>query len=177
MSLYKLNKKIPKIDTSVYIASSAIVCGNVIVGKHSSIWFNCVIRGDADQISIGENSNIQDISMLHVDYGKPLFIGNNVTVGHRCIIHGCTIKDSCLIGMGSIIMNGAIIGKGSIIAAGSVILENTVIPENSLAAGIPGKIKNVKNRKIFNKIAGASEFYKKEAVMYKNNLIQIKKKE
>ena len=173
MSIYKLNKKKPEIDTTAYIASSAVVCGDITIGKHSSIWFHCVIRGDADKIKIGENTNIQDITMLHADYNKPLFIGNNVTVGHRCIIHGCTIKDNCLIGMGAIIMNGAVIGKGSIIAAGSIVLENTVIPKKSLVAGVPGKIKNIKNREIFNKIVKASEFYKKEAVMYKHNLIEI----
>ncbi|MBF0101878.1 MAG: gamma carbonic anhydrase family protein [Desulfobacterales bacterium] len=141
MPLYQFEKKIPIIDSSAYIAPTACVIGNVIVKQKASIWFQSVVRGDDEQIIIGEASNIQDLSMLHADIGKPLIIGSNVTVGHRCILHGCNIEDNCLIGMGSIVLNGAVIGHSSVIAAGAVILENTVIPPYSLVAGIPGTIK------------------------------------
>ena len=141
MPVYKLEDTKPVVDSTAFIANNASVIGDVKIGKNSSVWFNTVIRGDADSITIGEETNIQDLSMCHADPGKPLIIGNHVTVGHRCIIHGCTIEDFCLIGMGSIIMNNAKIGRGSIIAAGSVVLENIKIPPHSLVAGLPGKVK------------------------------------
>jgi carbonic anhydrase/acetyltransferase-like protein (isoleucine patch superfamily) len=140
MPLYKLENKQPIIHSSAYIAPTAAVIGNVIIGKNSSVWFNCVIRGDEDAILIGKETNIQDLSVLHADPGKPISIGDGVTIGHRCIIHGCEIADHSLIGMGAIIMNGVKIGCGSIAAAGSVLLENTMIPPFSLVAGVPGKI-------------------------------------
>jgi carbonic anhydrase/acetyltransferase-like protein (isoleucine patch superfamily) len=141
MSIYSLDGITPDIDPLAFIAPSATVIGNVFVGKNSSVWFNAVIRADFEKISIGEDTNIQDLTMCHADLGKPLVIGNRVTVGHNCVVHGCTIEDDCLIGMGVVVMNGAVIRKGSIIAAGSVILENADIPEYSLVAGAPGKVK------------------------------------
>jgi carbonic anhydrase/acetyltransferase-like protein (isoleucine patch superfamily) len=141
MPIYKLGQWQPEIHDTVYIATGAMVIGQVRIMKHASIWFNSVIRGDTDLITIGEETNIQDLSVCHADPGKPLTIGNKVTIGHRCVIHGCTIENDCLIGMGAIVMNGARIGRGAIIAAGSVVLENTQIPPLSLVTGVPGKIK------------------------------------
>ncbi len=141
MPVYRLEDSEPVIDPTVFIAENASVIGDVKIGRSSSVWFNTVIRGDADSISIGEESNIQDLSMCHADLGKPLTIGNHVTVGHKCIVHGCTIEDFCLIGMGAIIMNDVRIGRGSIVAAGSVVLENSIIPPHSLVTGLPGKVK------------------------------------
>jgi len=141
MPVYELDKWQPEIHETVYIAPGAIVIGQVRIMKNASIWFNTVVRGDTDLITIGEETNIQDLSVCHADPGKPLTIGNKVTIGHRCVVHGCTIENDCLIGMGAIVMNGATIGRGSIIAAGSVVLENTQIPPLSLVTGVPGKIK------------------------------------
>jgi len=141
MSVYKLENWQPQIHETVYIAPGAVVIGQVRILQNASIWFNSVVRGDTDLITIGEETNIQDLSVCHADPGKPLTIGNKVTIGHRCVVHGCTIENDCLIGMGAIVMNGAIIGRGSIVAAGSVVLENTHVPPLSLVTGVPGRIK------------------------------------
>lgn len=131
----------PQVASSVFVAPTATLIGNVIIDNSASVWFGCVLRGDLDRIRVGENTNIQDLTICHTDANKPLSIGAGVTVGHRCVLHGCTIENDCLIGMGAIIMNGAVVGRGSIVAAGATILENTVIPPFSLVAGVPGKIK------------------------------------
>ncbi|MEI6055591.1 MAG: gamma carbonic anhydrase family protein [Lentisphaerota bacterium] len=134
-------KNIPQIDKSAYIAEGARIMGDVKIGKKSSVWYNCVIRSDIPNtnIIIGERTNIQDGSVIHNDHNKSTIIGNNVTVGHNCIIHGCVIEDECLIGMGAIILSGALIEKGAIVGAGAVVKENAVIGANTLAVGIPAK--------------------------------------
>jgi carbonic anhydrase/acetyltransferase-like protein (isoleucine patch superfamily) len=141
MPLYAFNNHTPQIDPSVFVAPSAQIIGNVHIGRYSSVWFQTVIRGDLEAISIGEKTNIQDLCMCHADEGIPLTIGHGITIGHRSVIHGCTIENGCLIGMGAVVMNQAVIGEGSVIAAGAVVLEKTVIPPHSLVAGSPGKIK------------------------------------
>lgn len=123
-----------------YIAESADVYGNVKLGKNSSVWFQAVLRGDTDSITIGEGTNIQDGSVVHVDVNAPVVVGNNVTVGHQCLLHGCQIGEGALIGMGTTILNHAIIGKNSLIGAGSLIVEGQEIPSNVLALGRPAKV-------------------------------------
>src|SRR6202023_3486246 len=133
---------IPKIAASAYIDPSAQVIGDVVVGERSSIWPNVTARGDVNSIRIGDDSNIQDNSVLHCDAGLfPLEIGNRVTVGHLAMVHGCTIEDDCLIGIGAVILNGAKIGKGSVIAAGAVVPEGMQVPPQSLVMGVPAKVK------------------------------------
>ncbi|SLM28314.1 conserved hypothetical protein; putative anhydratase [Desulfamplus magnetovallimortis] len=166
MPVYSFENHTPKIDDSAYIAPTATIIGNVTMGKNSSVWFNCVLRGDCDAIIIGDNTNIQDLTMCHEDYERPLNIGNGVTIGHKCVIHGCDIEDECLIGMGSVVMNGARIGKGSIIAAGSVILENTIIPPFSLVAGVPGKIKRQFDESVLELIKLPADNYLQRAMDY-----------
>ena len=147
MTLYSYKNNQPQIHSSVFIAPTAQIIGDVHIGKKSSVWFQSVLRGDLDRISIGERTNIQDLCICHADENIPLKIGDGVTIGHRSVIHGCTIGDHCLIGMGAIIMNKAVVGQGSVIAAGSVILEKDVIPPYSLVTGSPGKVKKTyKNR-------------------------------
>ena len=161
MTLYSFKTHTPQIHKSVFIAPTAQIIGNVNIGEKSSIWFHSVLRGDFDQIIIGEKTNIQDLCMCHADKDIPLKVGNSVTIGHRSIIHGCTIEDKCLIGMGSVVMNKAVIGRGSVVAAGAVVLEKTIIPPYSLVTGSPGKIKKIyKNREeIEQKIRTMSEDY------------------
>ncbi|MBN8568618.1 MAG: gamma carbonic anhydrase family protein [Ignavibacteria bacterium] len=131
----------PKIDKSVKIMHGAQIIGDVVIGKKSSIWFNCVVRGDVNYIRIGENTNIQDGSILHVNHiDYFLQVGSYVTAGHNCILHGCVIGDNVLIGMGAILLDNCKIGNNSLIAAGCVVKENFVVPEGVLVAGIPGKI-------------------------------------
>ncbi|MBK5291329.1 MAG: gamma carbonic anhydrase family protein [Acidobacteriia bacterium] len=133
---------VPKIAASAYIDESAQVIGKVTVGERVSIWPNTTLRGDMNQITIGDDSNIQDNSVCHVDAPDyPLVIGNRVTVGHSVVLHGCTVEDDALIGIGAIVLNGARIGTGSIIAAGALISEGAEIPPGSMVMGIPGKIR------------------------------------
>ncbi len=133
--------KLPKIDSSVLIAEGAFVIGDVEIGKDSSIWFNTVIRGDVNYIRIGERTNIQDLTMVHVTYKKfPTFIGNDISIGHSAVIHGCRIDDFVIIGMGAKILDDAHVHSNSIIAAGSVVKEKFAVPEGTLAAGVPAKV-------------------------------------
>src|SRR5450755_280603 len=132
----------PQFPTTVYIDDSAQLIGDVVIGEHSSVWMNAVLRGDVHQIRVGHYTNIQDSCVLHgmkEEYG--VYLGDYVTVGHGAILHGCTIEARCLIGMGSIILNGAVIGSGSIIAAGTLIPEKTVVEPYSLWMGSPGKLR------------------------------------
>ena len=130
----------PEIDDSVYIASGAVVIGAVRIAAQSSIWHNCVLRGDINSIEIGTGSNIQDGSVVHLADNYGVKIGNYVTVGHKAMIHACVIGDECLIGMSSTILDGSVIGEQSIIGAGSLVTKNTIVPPGSLAMGAPAKI-------------------------------------
>lgn len=133
--------KDPTIHPESFIAPGTQIVGDVIVEKNVNIWYNVVARGDVNYIKIGENTNIQDGTVIHCDSGGyPTIIGKNVTVGHRALLHGCVIEDECLIGMGAIILNGVTIGKGSFIGAGTLITEGKTIPPNSLVVGFPGKV-------------------------------------
>lgn len=140
MPIYSYQKHVPKIANGCFIAPSADVIGRVTLGENVSLWYNVVARGDINEIIIGENTNIQDLSMLHVDFNLPCIIGKNVTVGHNAIIHACTIGDHCLIGMGAIILNGAVIGEHSVVAAGSVVPPGKLFPPNSMIMGSPAKV-------------------------------------
>ncbi len=131
----------PRIAGSAYIASSADVIGCVDVGENSSVWFQCVLRGDIEPIRVGANSNIQDGTIVHTMMGAPVAVGDWVTVGHRVVLHGCTVEDHCLIGMGAVLLNHVRVGEGSIVAAGALVAEDTVIPPHSLYMGVPAKLR------------------------------------
>ncbi len=138
----------PKIKKSVFIAPSADVIGDVKIGKDSAVWFGCVVRADIHKVRIGKRTNIQDLSMIHVTHytkkdksdGNPTIIGDDVTVGHRVMLHGCEIEDACLIGMSATILDGAVIGKESIVGAGSLVTKNKKFPPRSLIMGSPAKV-------------------------------------
>lgn len=128
------------IDPTAYIAPGAILLGDVQVGRDASVWYGCVARGDVERIAIGDESNIQDLCMIHADPGLPCVVGPRVTVGHRAILHGCVVEEDCLVGMGAILLNGVRVGRGSVIGAGAVVVEETEIPPGSLVLGVPGKV-------------------------------------
>ncbi|MBE0550772.1 MAG: gamma carbonic anhydrase family protein [Ignavibacterium sp.] len=131
----------PEIHPSVFLASGVKIVGDVKIGENSSVWYNCVIRGDVHYVKIGEMTNIQDCSMLHVTNGRyPLYIGSKVTIGHSVKLHGCTLQDLCLIGIGSIILDGAVVETNSMVAAGSVVKPNFIVPSGKLVAGVPARI-------------------------------------
>jgi len=146
--IYPFKKWTPKLGVNTWIAPSADVVGNVTMGEECSIWFGCVVRGDVHYITIGDRTNIQDLSMIHVTHykkedmsdGNPTIIGSDVTIGHRVMMHGCTIEDACLIGMSATILDGAVIGKESIVGAGSLVTKNKVFPPRSLIMGSPAKV-------------------------------------
>ena len=133
--------KSPKIDESCFVAETAIVLGDVEIGPQCSIWYGASLRGDVNYIRIGRGTSVQDNVTCHVDRGEfPLEIGEQVTLGHNCVVHGCTIEDRCLIGMGAIVLDGAVVGEESIVAAGAVVTPGTTVPPRSLAAGVPAKV-------------------------------------
>ena len=139
--LYKLGKDQPILEGDYYVADNATVLGKVKLCKDSSVWFGAILRGDTELITVGERSNVQDSSVLHTDLGFPLVIGKDVTIGHKVMLHGCTIGDGSLIGINSVVLNGAKIGKGCLIGANTLITEGTEIPDGSLVMGSPGKVK------------------------------------
>ena len=123
-----------------WVAPSARVLGNVLLGDEASVWFGAVLRGDNEPIAIGPRSNIQDLAVVHTDWGFPATVGADCTIGHRAILHGCTIGENSLVGMGAIVLNGAVIGRNCLIGAGALIPERKAIPDNSLVVGMPGKV-------------------------------------
>ena len=154
------------IDKSVFIADGAKVIGNVEIGKGSSVWFNAVIRADSDTVKIGESSNVQDNAVIHTSEGFGVQIGDNVTIGHGAIIHGCTIKDNVMIGMGAIVLNGAAIEENCIIGAGALVPQGKVIPARSLAFGNPVKIVRQLTDKEIASIKDNANAYVNEAKEY-----------
>lgn len=124
-----------------WIAPNAVVVGRVTLGRRCSVWYGCVLRGDLEPISVGADSNIQDLTLVHVDEDFPVTIGERVTVGHRCVVHGCRIDDDALIGMGAVLLNGCRIGRGALVAAGAVVLEGFVVPDGAFVAGVPAKVR------------------------------------
>ena len=140
MAIYELDGKKPHTDPTTWVADSAQVIGNVHLAAHTSVWFGAVIRGDNEDIRIGEGSNIQDGSVLHTDIGKPLTLGKHVTVGHQVMLHGCTIGDECLIGIGAVVLNGAKIGNNCLVGAGSLVTEGKEFPDGAMIMGSPAKV-------------------------------------
>ena len=139
MAVYELDGIQPRVAASAWVADSAQIMGDVVLGEDSSVWFGTVIRGDTETITVGRGSNIQDASVLHADVGKPLTIGDNVTVGHKVMLHGCTIGDETLIGIGAVVLNGAVIGKNCLVGAGALVTEGKEFPDGSMIIGSPAK--------------------------------------
>ena len=166
---------VPKIAASAYIDPSAQVIGDVAVGERSSIWPNVTARGDVHSIRIGDDSNVQDNSVLHCDEGLfPLEIGNRVTVGHLAMLHGCTIEDDCVIGIGAVVLNGAKIGKGSVIAAGAVVPEGAEVPPDSMVMGVPGKVRRQLTEDERQRFRENARHYVEAARIYKEDAAGIK---
>lgn len=139
--LFPYKNLFPRLDNSVFLASGSKIIGDVVIGEKSSVWYNCVLRGDVNYIKIGSMTNVQDCSMLHVTNDKfPLLIGNKVTIGHSVTLHGCILNDSCLVGMNSTVLDGAVIEEKSMVAAGALIKPGFVVPSGKLAAGVPAKV-------------------------------------
>ena len=164
MIIKTINGKTPSIPSDCYIAENATIIGDVTIGEKSSIWFNAVIRGDVNYIKIGNKVNIQDGAIIHCTYQKhPTIIGNNVSIGHNAIVHGCTIHDNVLIGMGAIVMDNCVVESNSIVAAGAVVTQNTIIESGCIYAGVPAKkVKDINKSEFAGEIERISNNY----VMY-----------
>jgi carbonic anhydrase/acetyltransferase-like protein (isoleucine patch superfamily) len=172
MAIYSLGELQPRLGRDAWVAPNATVIGDVRLGDGASIWWNAVLRGDNDTITIGAGSNIQDGSVLHVDAGVPLTLGANVTVGHLVMLHGCTVGDESLIGIKSVILNNAVIGRHCIIGANSLIPEGKVIPERSLVMGSPGKVVRQLTDEEVARLALAARGYVENARRYRTQLAQ-----
>ncbi|MBP7769947.1 MAG: gamma carbonic anhydrase family protein [Aliarcobacter sp.] len=163
--ILKFKNFYPKIDSSAWVAPSADVIGNVTIGENSSVWFQCVIRSDVNEVIIGKNSNIQDLSCIHTDVNSKTIIGDNVTIGHKVMLHGCIIEDNCLIGMSATILDNAVIGEGSIVGANSLVTSGKVFPPRSLIMGSPAKVVKQLNQEDVDKLIAHAAHY----VDYKND--------
>lgn len=173
MAVYELNGVSPRIAASAWVADSAQVMGEVEIGENSSLWFGAIVRGDTETIRIGDNTNIQDGSVLHADVGMPLTIGNNVTVGHQVMLHGCTVGDGALIGIGAIVLNGAKIGKGCIVGAGALVTEGKEFPDGSMILGSPAKAVRELTPAQKEGLIKSAIHYVENAALYKTGLKKI----
>lgn len=173
MAVYELDNVAPRIAESAWIADSAQVMGNVEIAEDASVWFTAVLRGDTEYIRIGKNSNVQDGSVLHADIGMPLVVGENVTVGHQVMLHGCTIGDNCLIGIGAVVLNGAKIGKGSIVGAGALVTEGKEFPPGSMILGSPAKAVRELSAEQQQRLAMSAEHYVENARRFKAGLKKL----
>lgn len=173
MALYSLDGVAPQVADSAWVADSAQVMGQVELGADSSVWFGAVVRGDTDRISIGKGTNIQDASVLHADHGKPLTIGDNVTVGHQVMLHGCTIGDNSLIGMNAVVLNGAKIGNNCLVGAGALVTEGKAFPDHMLIIGAPAKAVRQLTAEEIAALQASADSYVKRGQLFKTQLNKI----
>ena len=173
MAIYELDSITPRVADSCWVADSAQVMGNVVLAEDSSVWFGTVIRGDTETITIGRGSNIQDGSVLHADIGKPLTVGDYVTVGHKVMLHGCTIGDGSLIGIGAVVLNGARIGKGCIVGAGALVTEGKEFADGSMIIGSPAKAVRELTQAQQDAVKMGATFYVENARRFKAGLKKI----
>jgi carbonic anhydrase/acetyltransferase-like protein (isoleucine patch superfamily) len=170
MPVRSLGDRHPQIDATAYIADGAQLVGDVVLGPGTSVWFNAVLRGDTERISVGTGSNVQDGAILHADPGFPCTVGAGVVTGHGAILHGCQIGDDCLIGMGATILNGARIAPGSIVAAGAVVPEGKEFPPRSLIMGVPAKLVRETTVQDLELIGAGARHYQERAHLYRAEL-------
>ena len=173
MAVYELDGIQPRVAASAWVADSAQIMGDVVLGEDSSVWFGTVIRGDTETITVGRGSNIQDASVLHADVGKPLTIGDNVTVGHKVMLHGCTIGDETLIGIGAVVLNGAVIGKNCLVGAGALVTEGKEFPDGSMIIGSPAKVVRQLTPEQMEGLRMSAQHYIENARRFKNGLRKI----
>lgn len=172
--IYALDALSPEIAASAWVAETAVLIGKIVVEDEASIWFGAVLRGDNEEIRIGRGSNVQENSVLHTDMGYPLRIGANCTIGHKAMLHGCTIGEGSLIGMGATVLNGAKIGKGCLIGAGALITEGKEIPDGSLVMGAPGRVVRMLDDEARARLVKSAEGYQANARRFAKGLTRLK---
>ena len=173
MALYQLDDLIPQLHASAWVADSAQVIGNVHLGPDSSVWFGAIVRGDTDTITVGRGTNIQDNSVLHADPGMPLVIGDNVSVGHQVMLHGCTVRDGSLIGIGAVVLNGARIGKNCLVGAGALVTEGKEFPDGTMIFGSPAKAVRQLSPEQIAGMNDTAKHYVANALRYRTGLKKI----
>jgi len=173
MSIYQLGEHAPEIDASSFVADSATLVGKVSLHANTSVWFGATLRGDNERITIGENSNVQEGTVMHTDMGYPLTVGKNVTIGHQAMLHGCTIGDGALIGIQAVILNGAKIGAGCLVGAGALVTEGKEFPENSLIIGSPAKAVRTLTTEDTARLLASADSYVQRGQLFKTQLKKI----
>ena len=173
MAIYQLGDIAPRLADDAFVAESAQVMGRVAMEPGSSVWYGVIIRGDTDWITIGRNSNVQDGTVMHADPGFPLTLGENVTVGHQCMLHGCTVGDGTLIGIQAVVLNGAKIGKNCLVGAGAVVTEGKEFPDNSLILGAPAKVVKQISPEHAAMLSHAAQHYVDNATLHRTQLKRI----
>jgi carbonic anhydrase/acetyltransferase-like protein (isoleucine patch superfamily) len=173
MAVYQLAEHTPELGPDTWVADSAQVIGQVQLGAQASVWYGAVIRGDNDHIRIGARSNVQEHSVLHVDRGVPLHIGEDVTVGHQVVLHGCSIGDGTLVGIGSVVLNRARIGKHCLVAAGALVLEGAEFPDGVLIVGSPAKVKRELSAEEIARLQASAAHYVQQAQLHGTRLSRV----
>ena len=161
-----LGDRRPDVHGEAWVAPTATLVGGVRLARQANVWFGAVLRADSADITVGESTNLQDGVVVHADPGFPVTVGDRVAVGHRAVLHGCTVEDDCLVGMGATLLNGVSVGRGCLVAAGTVILEGTTVPPNSLVAGVPGRVRRLLTDDEHASIAENTSGYVVRAAMY-----------
>ena len=170
MTLYALADARPDVSPDAWVAPDANVIGKVTLGPDASVWFGSTLRGDNEMITVGRGSNVQENCVFHTDMGYPLTVGENCTIGHKVMLHGCIIGDNSLIGMGATVLNGAKIGKNCLIGAGALITENKVIPDGSLVMGVPGKLVRELDAQAIQQLTASAKHYAENAARFRRDL-------
>lgn len=173
MTIYQLGADAPEIDASAYVADNATVIGKVTLRANASVWFGATLRGDNERITIGENSNVQESAAMHTDMGYPMHIGNNVTIGHQAMLHGCTVGDGSLIGIQAVVLNGAKIGKGCLVGAGALVTEGKEFADHQLIVGSPAKAIRTLTDEDVARMQAAADSYVKRGALFKTELKKI----
>ena len=173
MPVYQLDEHVPQLADGAWVADSAQVIGNVHLGENASVWFGSVLRGDNEALTVGRNSNIQDGSVVHSDPGFPMTLGDNVTVGHQVMLHGCTVGDGSLIGIQSVVLNGAKIGRNCLVGAGSLVTEGKEFPDGSMIMGTPAKVVRQLTPEQIAGLRRAADHYVENAQRYRAGLRKI----
>ena len=173
MAIYQLGEHAPEIDPSAFVADTATLVGKVTLAANASVWFGTTLRGDNERITIGENSNVQEGTVMHTDPGYPLDIGRNVTIGHQVMLHGCTVGDGSLIGIQAVVLNGARIGKGCLVGAGALVTEGKEFPDHSLILGSPAKVVRTLTQEDLLRLEGTAASYVARGQLFKAQLKKI----
>lgn len=173
MTIYALDGHVPQIHPDAWVAPDANLIGRVVVEEGASVWFGTTIRADHEEIRIGEGSNVQENCVMHVDPGFPVVVGKGCTIGHKAILHGCTLADNVLVGIGAVVLNGARIGRNCLIGAGALVTEGKVIPDNALVMGMPGKVVREIDDANAARIARGAVHYREHARMFRDRLVEV----